>query len=596
MRNLYLAQVNYLFGTNAFLPYSVGRLWAYARTQDGVVWKGWSLCEFLWKREPASAVVARMRPAPPDLLGLSNYIWNEQYNLALALATKAAFPSCIIVLGGPQVPAREDAVVEYLATHPYLDVLVHGEGEHTFARLLEGIPYDQIPGISFRSFGQVITGSAQRLESLDALPSPYLMRVFDPLLTDDESEIEWQALQETNRGCPYACVFCDWGSATLSKVRAFPVDLVKREIEWFGHERIELLYNCDSNFGMLKQDEEIAAALVDVNRRTKYPKKFRAAYAKKITDRVFAVARTLSDAGLSKGATISFQSLDDSTLKAVKRLNPVQRSLAETFAKYHTAGIPTYSEMILGLPGETYESFLAGIDALLEAGQHDGLSVYPCMVLRNSELNDPIYRDVHGLKTHRVRQLLLHGSPDASGHPEHYDLVTATATLDHAAWKDAWTVSLVIQALHGGGITQDLARRARAQGTSYRHFYEELISWARVYPETALGRILQWWDRSLAHALAGGEWRTIFREWGDVQWPIEEAMLLQVIKDRSSFYAQLPVSAFGLHRDDVREQFAICPSPHDDPWNGDLKAFAREAIWYGRKGKKPNPSLNAASQ
>ena len=31
---------------------------------------------------------------------------------------------------------------------------------------------------------------------------------------------------ESNRGCPYGCTFCDWGSATLSKVRNFDLDRV----------------------------------------------------------------------------------------------------------------------------------------------------------------------------------------------------------------------------------------------------------------------------------------------------------------------------------------------------------------------------------
>ena len=30
------------------------------------------------------------------------------------------------------------------------------------------------------------------------------------------------ATLETNRGCPFACTFCDWGSLTYAKIRKFP--------------------------------------------------------------------------------------------------------------------------------------------------------------------------------------------------------------------------------------------------------------------------------------------------------------------------------------------------------------------------------------
>ena len=39
---------------------------------------------------------------------------------------------------------------------------------------------------------------------------------------------------ETNRGCPYSCSFCDWGSSTMSRIRAFDIERVRAEAEWIG--------------------------------------------------------------------------------------------------------------------------------------------------------------------------------------------------------------------------------------------------------------------------------------------------------------------------------------------------------------------------
>ncbi|MBF0188828.1 MAG: FAD-dependent thymidylate synthase, partial [Magnetococcales bacterium] len=51
--------------------------------------------------------------------------------------------------------------------------------------------------------------------------------------------------------------FCDWGSATLSKVTRFDMERIKAEIDWFAEKRIEFIFCCDANFGILRRDMEI---------------------------------------------------------------------------------------------------------------------------------------------------------------------------------------------------------------------------------------------------------------------------------------------------------------------------------------------------
>lgn len=335
---------------------------------------------------------------------------------------------------------------------------------------------------------------------------------------------------------------------------------------------------------MLEQDEAIADHLIEVNGRTGYPQKFRAAYAKKITDRVFRIARKLSDAGLSKGATISFQSLHQVTLDAVKRINPVQKTLRETLARYNEANVPTYTEMILGLPGETYQTFVDGIDALLEAGQHVGLAVYPCMSLRNSELSDPRYVELHGLRTVRVQQLLLHGTPVEGGVSEWYDLVIETATLSHEDWLRAWLFAIVVQALHGGGLTTGLAIKARKNGLRYAEFYHRVIL-SLLSSDTVGSRAYQSAKNAIRAALKGGDWQTVLPDYGSVQWPLEEAFLLQILREKREFYDSLRETLAPWVFDfEIDHQASVAPDPADWP---DLETFAREVVWYGRKGRKP---------
>lgn len=577
--NLYLANVNYRFGENAFLPYSAARLWAYARQH---LTRDWHLTEILWQREPIGAVIQRMKGAPPDLLGLSLYVWSEEYSLELAQAVKLEWPACRIVVGGPNVPTNGTEEWWPLAEAqrgPLIDQVVLGEGERAFVRILNG---DE---------DRVIR---DRFDSLDEVPSPYLAGVLDHLVLANPG-VKWQALQETNRGCPYQCTFCDWGSATYDKVRKFPVGTSIAELEWFARNRIELLYNCDANFGMLEQDVEFTEALVDVNRRTGFPRKFRAAYAKKINDRVFGVAKAISDAGLSKGATISFQSMDAGVLKNVKRLNPVAKTLAETFKRYADADVPTYTELIVGLPGETLASFKRGVGELLQAGQHRGLAAYPCMALRNSALSQPASLSAHGIETRNVRLLLLHGEPGADPAPERYDLVISTATMPHADWRAAWTWAIAVQALHCGGLTDVLSRAVCRSAEEYVAFYDHVVEMALATPWTVLGGALEWWSGALDAGLRGEEWPTAMPEFGAVQWPPEEAVFLKVVSRARGFWAQLRLhAAHTWTPGQWWEQKDALALPDDPEWAGDLPRYAREVVWYGRKGGRQQETKVAA--
>ena len=65
--------------------------------------------------------------------------------------------------------------------------------------------------------------SGPRIRDLDAIPSPFLDGVFDPLIASNPDET-WIGLWETNRGCPFKCTFCDWGSATANKVNQFGLE------------------------------------------------------------------------------------------------------------------------------------------------------------------------------------------------------------------------------------------------------------------------------------------------------------------------------------------------------------------------------------
>ena len=117
----------------------------------------------------------------------------------------------------------------------------------------------EVSGISWIDKFDVFQSNLElkRIRELECIPSPYLTGIFDKLI-ESHPKNEWLILWETNRGCPFKCTFCDWGSATASKVNKFELERLKLEIDWFSKKKIEFIFCCDANFGILKRDIEIA--------------------------------------------------------------------------------------------------------------------------------------------------------------------------------------------------------------------------------------------------------------------------------------------------------------------------------------------------
>ena len=118
MRNLYLVQAsNTYVGRGfkaAYLPYAVGLLAAYA-FEDETIKSEYNFKRFIFTRERTDEAVQSLEN--PAVIGFSNYIWNTQYNLVLAEKVKKAFPECIIIFGGHNVPPDNS----FLEKYPFIE-------------------------------------------------------------------------------------------------------------------------------------------------------------------------------------------------------------------------------------------------------------------------------------------------------------------------------------------------------------------------------------------------------------------------------------------------------------------------------------------
>ncbi|HEY2380244.1 MAG TPA: cobalamin-dependent protein, partial [Terriglobia bacterium] len=196
------------------LPYQTGLLQVYAQAHAADPGR-YQFKLPLHRRQSVEDSVSELLGA--DIAGFSTYVWNIRHSLKIARLLKEREPNVFIMFGGPQVPDRAE---DFLRENPFVNVAVHGEGERIFLRLLEAFPsndWSEIPSISFlNKDGRFIHHpKGPRIEDLGVIPPVYASGVFDPLLAANPNS-EWMAPIETNRGCPFSCTFCDWGSATAT--------------------------------------------------------------------------------------------------------------------------------------------------------------------------------------------------------------------------------------------------------------------------------------------------------------------------------------------------------------------------------------------
>ncbi len=532
MKNVYFVQVGFGFDGSVYLPYAVGTLAANCRRYEDIT-REYAFPDIIFFREKLADALAKLKD--PYLVAFSCSVWNMEYNKALALRLKEAYPDCLISFGGHSVRADGSLLNEL----PQVDLLNFGEGEEVFASLLRGLSagdISNVPGIAFRKNGKVVCTPHAPLCDLNVLPSPYLTGVFEPLLAANPDK-EFLAVLETNRGCPYRCAYCDW--VTDKRMRFFPMERVKAEIRWLGEHKIAYCFCGDSNFGMYERDVEIAEYLVETKRALGYPEVFRPCYEKNSADRVFRICSILNREGMDKGATLAYQTLSPEALKNIGRKNLTMEHFSALVRRYIEAGIPAYSELILGLPGETLESFCRGICRLLESGQHNSLSVYHCEMLPNAPMADPAYIEKFGIKVIKVGFNHIHSAPERDEEvPEYSYLIRATNTLSEDDWVRANLFSVCVQCFHALGVLRFFAIYLYTElHVSYYDFYTDLLA----FLTEGEGLLHDLWAqfRQRYESNLSGEWNYHNPDFGHVTWFFEEGAFLEIVRDYDAAEALL---------------------------------------------------------
>ncbi|MGN0635954.1 MAG: radical SAM protein [Acutalibacteraceae bacterium] len=537
MKNIYFVQASHMLYQSVYLPYAVGAIAAYSFQYEDIR-EHYHLGQFIFQQLPVQDIIRDLED--PYMVAFSSYVWNVEFNLRLAQAVKQKWPECIIVFGGPQV--SED--MSLLNENAFVDILSFGEGEETTCNLLRALrdadDLSTVHNIAFRDGDTLRKTPRSMPTSLENYPSPYILGYFDSILEDPQYQgIQFDTVLETNRGCPYSCIYCYWGHGH-KKVLKFPEEKVKGEILWMAKHSICYCYCADSNFGMFDRDEMFADYMIELKKQYGYPQKFESQATKNKDERTMRINKKMRAANLNKAVTIAVQAMSPKVLKAIGRENMGIKDIESLYRSYRQSGISTYTDLILGFPEETLESFCHGLFQVIESGQHNLINVFRCELLPNSPYSSKEMIEKYNVRTIRSHLCLNHGKVSTGiGPGSRSEIVVSTNTMSVEEWEKALRISICVQSFHCLGLLRYVAVYLRkARDISYKDFYLSLYQWI----ETESHYIKKNFDYVCASIkpFLAEESDLSFSDprFGDSYWPFEEGLFLCCVTDIDEFYKE----------------------------------------------------------
>ena len=418
--------------------------------------------------------IARFLESPPRVVGFANYIWNFDLSYSIARRIKDRRPDTVIVFGGPNYPNEEAEQGQFLRPLDAVDFYVYKEGERAFPALLralmdadfdvEGTRRAIPPSCHFIHNGRLVRGQLlERTRSLAEIPSPYTEGVLDKFFDG-----KLVPLIQTNRGCPFSCTFCVEGLTYYNKVAMAGPERVRSELRYIAerYSGSRILNIADSNFGMYKEDVEIAEAIGEIQKEYGWPEYIHVATGKNQKERVLKVASLINGALRLSG---SVQTLDVDVLKNIKRNNIAADKLIGLAHQAADIGSNVYSEIILGLPGESKASHFRTIEQIVTA-DFNYLRLYTLMMLDGTELADVTTRETFAMHT-RFRVLpRCFGSYPFAGKPiesvEIEEVCVATKDLSFEDYVECRLFHLTIELFYNDRVFHEVIAFLKLHGVS----------------------------------------------------------------------------------------------------------------------------------
>lgn len=304
------------------------------------------LREFIINSRPID-IVESLLQSKPKVIGLGVYIWNAKETLQVVKLLKQISPETIIILGGPEVTYEtQQQEIVTLA-----DYVITGQADITFRKICDDILNNNKP------LEKIIKAEHFKLSEISLPYAEY---------TDDD--IQNRVIYvEASRGCPFKCEFC---LSSLDKtVYPFDLDVFLTGMQILFDRGVRSFKFIDRTFNL-----KVATSIKIMN-----------FFLEKMqSEKVYLHFELIPDHLPEKLKSIIKQFPEDSLQFeiGIQSLNPEIQDIIsrkQDDAKVHNnlnwirqeTSAHIHADLIIGLPGETLESFAKGFNELVALDPHE---------------------------------------------------------------------------------------------------------------------------------------------------------------------------------------------------------------------------------
>jgi radical SAM superfamily enzyme YgiQ (UPF0313 family) len=317
-----------------------------------------------------------------DLIGFSSYCWNIEANLVIAAKIKDAKPATRMLFGGPEVLMRSQEESDaFFARNPFIDCIAFGESERKIAALAAALLFSDkadlaaCTGFAFApayEFGANFDVEYVTRET--DIPSAYPFEYDIPRTKGCGLAMVY----ESGRGCPYQCIYCQFGHRNHKPFR-FDLARVEKELVWLFEQRIDCIHFADAVFDLQPQYAKDVLNIILRNNIATSTFFYCSFY--KLDEEL---AGLFSAAQCQIG--VGIQSTSPQVLHTIRRsLSP--RLFEEIGDMLGRHAINFYTDLIFGLPGGSLASFKISFNQTLRL-EPTFVMPFPLTLIKGTPLGD----------------------------------------------------------------------------------------------------------------------------------------------------------------------------------------------------------------